>query len=319
MRALPPPVRVVLAALALLGVSVGTVARADEQSDLDKVRATYLAHQYDDAEARLRAMLDPNSGTVHEPALVTQARMYLAAVFLAKGKQDQANVVIERLLVDDPQFEPDPLSFPTQTVDFFIDARARLRDRLNDIAARRARDEAAKKAREEEAKRREIARVAMLEKLATEETVTTLHSRWVGLVPFGTGQFQNGKNSLGWAFLLTESALLLGTGVTVPIYLSELHDRSEAYRNGDDTRAQEYIDRAKVVFYTNLAFVGAFALTSVIGVLEGEANYVPTVVEVKHRSIPVTAPLPPAPPGAAPLVTPSPDGHGAIVGFVGRF
>lgn len=315
------------ALVALLALArAGGVARADEQSDLDKVRASYLAHQYDDAETRLRAMLDPNHGTVREPALVTQARMYLAAVLLAKGKQEQASAILERLLLDDAQFEPDPLSFPTQTIDFFIDTRARLRDRLNEKAAERARFEAALKAHEEEAKRREVARVAMLEKLATEETVTTIHSRWTGLVPFGTGQFQNGKNTLGWVFLGTESALLIGAAITVPLYLTDLQSRSDAYRAGDNFRAQEYIDRAYGVFYANLTFVGLFAATSVVGVLEAEVNYVPSVVEVKHRSIPPVSPplqpppsVLPGPQGAIPLVAPSPDGHGAIVGLVGRF
>jgi hypothetical protein len=151
----------------------------------------------------------------------------------------------------------------------------------------------------------------MLEKMATEETVTTNHSRWVGLVPFGTGQFQNGKTTLGWVFLTMESALLLGAIVTVPIYLVDLQSRSDAYRAGQIVQAQEYIDRANVVFYTNLALNGAFAAASIVGVIEAEVNYVPSVVEVKHRTIPTLSPVP--------LVVPSPDGHGAIFGLTGRF
>jgi predicted negative regulator of RcsB-dependent stress response len=303
-----------LATLCLLAplLLAGGVARADEQGDLEKARAAYLARQYDDAEARLRAMLDPNKGTLHDPTLVTQARMYLAAAVLQKGKRDDANAILERLLLDDPQYEPDPLSFPTETIDLFIDVRTRIRDKLNEAAEERARFEAAAKAREAEKKRAEAARVATLEKMATEETVTTLHSRWVALVPFGTGQFQNGRSTLGWAFLATESALLAGAAITVPIYLVELQNRSDAYRAGDDVEADEYINRAYAVFYTNLAFVGAFAATSVIGVLEAELNYVPSVVEVKHREIP-------PPSQAVPLLTPSADGHGAMVGVFGRF
>ncbi len=166
----------------------------------------------------------------------------------------------------------------------------------------------------------------MLEKLATEETITSLHSRWVGLVPFGTGQFQNGKGTLGWVFLATESSFLLASAITVPIYLVDLQSRSDAYRAGQDTQAQEYINRAYGVFYANLAFAGAFAVTSVIGVIEAEVNYVPSVVDVKHRAIP---PLSPASPlgsgspagaiGAAPFLVPSPDGRGGMVGLLGRF
>jgi hypothetical protein len=297
----------------VLLLAAGGVARADEQSELDKVRAVYIAHQYDDAEKRLRAMLDPMHGTLHDAPLVSQARMYLAAVLLAKAKKEEATSILEKLVIDDPQYEPDPLSFPTEAIDLLIDTRTALRERLNEEADRRARFEAAERARAEEKKRRQAEHVAKLEKLAAEETTTTVHSRWAALVPFGVGQFQNGKNTLGWVFLVTESVALIGTAVTVPIYLSELQGRSKAYFNEDDIEAQEYIDNAYTVFYANLAFAGAFAAASIVGVLEAEANYVPSVVEVKRRAIP------PLSFSAAPLAAPTADGHGMTVGFVGRF
>ena len=101
-------------------------ARADEQSELDKVRASYLSHQYDDAEARLRAMLDPNSGRSGTPRSSRRARMYLAAVLVKgeAGKRTERAPSSSASSLDDPQFEPDPLSFPTKTIDLFIDARA---------------------------------------------------------------------------------------------------------------------------------------------------------------------------------------------------
>ncbi len=53
-----------------------------------------------------------------------RARMFLGAVLFAEPEKDGVDV-FERLLVDDPQFEPDPLSFPTSVVNDFIDIRAR--------------------------------------------------------------------------------------------------------------------------------------------------------------------------------------------------
>src|SRR5437899_12206475 len=82
-------------------VLLGAHAHANEQSDLDKARAAYLARQYDDADARFRVMLDPKNGTLHEPALITQARMYWGAVKLAQGKQDEAVALFEKLLLAD--------------------------------------------------------------------------------------------------------------------------------------------------------------------------------------------------------------------------
>jgi hypothetical protein len=106
---------------------------------------------------------------------------------------------------------------------------------------------------------------------------------------------------------------LVGTAITVPIYLGDLQSRSDAYRAGNDVQAQEYIDRAYTVFYVNLAFAGAFAAASLIGVLEAQVNYVPSVVEVKHRTVPQVSW------SALPLVAPSADGHGASFELMGRF
>ena len=50
----------------------------------------------------------------------------------------------------------------------------------------------------------------MLEKMSSEETVTTVHSRWIALAPFGTGQFQNGKTTLGWVFFALSATFLAG-------------------------------------------------------------------------------------------------------------
>jgi hypothetical protein len=210
---------------------------------------------------------------------------------------------------------PDPLSFPTDAIDFFIDPRARLRDTLNAQAQERAKREAERRAREEEQKRREAARLALLERMASEEKVTSVHSRWIALVPFGAGQFQNGKPGLGWALLTTESVMLAATAITLPIYLIDLQNRSDAYRAGDNFRAQEYIDRANVVRTVNLALVGAFAITAIGGVVQAQLEYVPSVVDLKTR------PIPPISWTARPALTPSVQGYpgGAVVGIGGHF
>jgi hypothetical protein len=309
-RTLSPLASSAVTALAILAVALTTTsARADEQSEVDKVRAAYVAQKYDDAEARLREVLDPKHPALHDPAIVSQARMFLAAVLIAKKHPDQATPVFEKILLDDADFEPDLLSFPTEVIDQFIDTRARLRERLNELALQRARKELERKIREEDEKKREVARVAMLERLAGEEKVTTENSRWLAMVPFGTGQFQNGDRALGWFFLATESACVLGTGVTVPIYLTDLEYRSTAYRDGDSFRANEYISRASTVRTVDLVLAGTFAVTAIAGVIEAQAAFVPEVVEVRKRPIPM----------ALPTISPSADARGALIGVVGHF
>jgi hypothetical protein len=125
------------------------------------------------------------------------------------------------------------------------------------------------------------------------------------------GQFQNGDRVLGWIFLSTETACIAGTAITVPIFLQDLEDRSNAYRAGDLTRTDEYITRANAVRDVNLAFAGAFALVAITGVIEAQANFVPESVELRKRPLPSAWVLP--------TVTPSGDAHGGVLGVVGRF
>jgi hypothetical protein len=298
-------------ALAVAIVVIGAPAHANEQSDLEKARAAYIAHQYVEADARFRAMLDPRSGTLHDPALVTQARMVWGAVKVGQGRPDEAMAIFERLLLTDPGFDPDPLSFPTEVIDLFIDTRAKIRDKINAAAQAAAQAEAARKAREEEERRRERVRVAMLEQMASEERNTERHSRLVAFVPFGAGQFQNGQPGLGWFFLLTEASLVAAGAVTVPIYLIDLQSRSDAFRAGDRTRAQEYIERADAVRTVNLALFGTFVGTAAIGILQANLSFVPESFELHKR------PIPPPSPTLTPTIAPS--ATGLTLGLTARF
>jgi hypothetical protein len=302
--------RLLAALLFLVIAAVPSRARADEQVDLEKVRAAYIGKNYDEAERRLVAILDPTNGA-HDPQVITQARMYLGAVMLAKGKPDQASQVFEKMILDDPTYEPDPLSFPTAAIDLFIDTRARLRERLNAEAQERVKREAERRAKEEEKKRKDAARTALLEKMATEEKVTETHSRWVAMVPFGAGQFQNGERALGWTFLGLESALVIGTLVCYPIYVTDLQYRTEAYNAGDRVRANEYISRANTVRIVDLSLAGAFAFVAAVGVLEAQITFIPQKVEEKKRVVPDVA--------WQPTVAPSSDGRGGVLGVVGSF
>ena len=121
----------------------------------------------------------------------------------------------EQLLLAEPSFEPDPLTFPSDVLDLFFDVRTKIRDRLNAAAEASARREAERRAREETERRRAAERVRLLERLAAEEKTTVRSSRWVASVPFGVGQMQNGDHALGWSLFGVE-ALLVGL-VTVPL------------------------------------------------------------------------------------------------------
>ena len=289
---------------------VGERAHANDQSDLDKGRAAYLGRQYDEAETRFRGILDPKSRQPHDPAFITQARMYLGAVKVAEHKKDEASALFEKLLLTDPGFDPDPLSFPTEVIDLFIDTRARMRDAINAAAQAAVRAEAVRKAREEEERRKERARLVALEKLAGEESVIERHSRLVAFVPFGAGQFQNGQKELGWLFLGSEALAVAVGAATVPIYLGYLQKRSDAARAGENDVAGQYVDRASTVRDVNLAAFGAFAALAVTGIVHANVTFVPTTTEVRKRALP---PHPEITPTVQPVT------QGLVLGMSGRF
>ncbi len=295
----------------------------DEQAEFEKGRNAYRAQKYDEADARFLRMLDPQHGTLHDKVLIKQARMYWAATLLAEHQDEYAKSLFETILTEDHDFEPDPLAFPTEVFNAFIDTRTRLREKLEAIAREQYRRAAERRANEEAARQREAARIKLLEQMASEVEVTEKHSRWVALIPFGVGQFQNGQRGLGWFFLGTEAALVAGGLATVPIYWVDLANVRDTYTPQTSSIAQQYNDRANVVRYVNLSLNGAFAAIAIVGAIQAEAAYVPDPVKVEPRVVPdleapelqsppgppPTAPsLPPVSFGAAPL--PGRDGHG---------
>jgi tetratricopeptide (TPR) repeat protein len=280
-----------------------SVARADGRTDLEKAYSAYMGHKYDDAESRLRALLDPATGTLKDPDTIADARMYLGAVLAAEGKKDEAGKVFEALLVAKPDYEPDPLRVSTEAVDAFYDVRARLRTRLVGIKTEQARVEQEARERVEAERQREAARVAMLEKLAGEEVVRQPGSRWVALLPFGVGQFQNGQDTLGGLLLATEAALVVGSGISAGITLYDAGKASDASRRSDPT-GRQYQQYAQLAATVGNLMTAGFALVAIAGAVQAQIAFVPERIQVRKRPVPGLSLAP-----VAPLVS------GAGVGF----
>ena len=300
-------------ALVVLG---GRAASAQGRVDVEKARAAYLARNYAEADERLRALVDPKTG-LKDVSLLSQARMYLAAVLLAQNKRELGAEVFEKLILEDAAFEPDPLSFPGDVINTFFDVRVQLQERIRQAAQNSARLEAEKRARAEQERRRQEAWLAKVKQLATEEKITVHNSRVVALLPFGAGQFQNREPVLGWMFLVSESALVLGTMITVPLFIY-----ADGRKNGQgadlERKAQIYKDRADTIQTVNLSLVGAFAAVAITGIVQANLAYVPEISETKKRELPPESRL-------TPLVAPVARSEGSfmpqggIVGVGGTF
>lgn len=316
-------------AVALAIVLFAGRSGADEPSELAKGRFAYNARSYDDADAAFRAMLDPKTGTVHDSVLVNEARMYWGATLIAKGRNDEAVQQFEAILAVDPKYEPDPAVFPVQVGYVFIDTRARFQERARQLEEQKAQREKLRKEQEEAAKKAMVERLRYLEKLAAQDTVVEPHSRWIALVPFGAGQFENGQTALGFFFEATEALLLAGELITIPIYLTQLQNSSAAYQQGlaNAPIAQQYLNRANEARITNLVLNGALDLTMIVGVLQAQIAFDPEVQRVRVRphvpatpSAPVHASLPALRFGAAPVFAAEGKSlSGAVIGVNGSF
>jgi hypothetical protein len=338
--------RLLLPALALVAVALGRVTpvyaapppapapaaapsavMVDEQSEFEKGRNAYRAQKYDEADARFLTMLDPQHGTLHDKVLIKQARVYWAATLLALHHEEDASSQIEIILSEDRDYDPDPLAFPTDVVNAFIDTRARLRAKLEAIEREQYRRAAERRAHEEAARQEAAAHLKLVERLASEAEVTEKHSRWVALAP-GFGQFQNGQRDLGVFFLAADSLLLAGEIAAVPVYLADLADANAHYSPYTQSIARQYLDRANAARVVNLALTGALAVAVIAGAIQAEVAYVPEVVKIKPRIVPELAPAPAVSPPPSlsfsftggPLAGPDGRGiRGGTAGVVGSF
>jgi hypothetical protein len=292
--------KLLVAAAILLLVAASGDSSADAQSDLEKAHSAYIAHKYDDAEARLRALLDVKKGLLRDPDSIADARMYLGAVLLAEGKREEAGQVFEQLVLEKPDYQPDPLRIMLDAIDAFIDARTRLRDRLAALQAEQVRKAQEEKARIAAEQARAAARLAMLEKLASTEVVIERHSRWLAMVPFGVGQFQNGQDTLGWVFLSSEVLLAVASISGASIYLYEQLQANDAVLRHDVLEAASYEQRAQFAAIVGDSFGAAFFGVAVVGVVHAQLTFVPERVESRKRDIPPLSLSPFVGPGAGP-------------------
>jgi len=290
--------------VAALVIGGSTVAYADALSDLEKAHSAYVAHKYDEAETRLRALLDARTGPLKDADNVADARMYLGAVLVAQSKRDEALRVFEQLILEKPDYEPDPLRVSLESIDVFLDVRSRLRDKLAAIQAERVRKTQDERAKIEAERQKAAARLAMLERLASEEIVVEKNSRWEALVPFGVGQFQNGQDGLAGIFLTAELALALGSVAGAGLTLYDAGQANEALAR-HDASATAYQQHAQLAAIVGDVFAAGFFLSAAGGIVHAELTFVPERTEVRKRALP--------PLSLSPFVGPT------GVGVAGRF
>jgi hypothetical protein len=299
-----------LAALAIACLSPG-VAFAGEGEELEAARSRVTSGNYQEAEDRLRTMLDGNAPTCPTTAdltakgcrltdieLVQKARGLFAIALVANGKKEEARAPIDDILLQDPYFSDS--GFPQTVSDLIIEERGRRAKDIADVIAKRGADDAKKKALAAEHDKELNDYIRALETQASTQSVQETHSRWVAAIPFGVGQFQNGNIGLGLLFSVTEGLTLTTSIISTGLFLSY---QQQAITK---TRRQEPFDDQPFLILQAVDGVslGLFVALAIGGIAEAEASFKqPPPINTKQ-------PLPPKPKFMVTGVPGVPDANG---------
>jgi hypothetical protein len=267
--------------LALLASALlGSPARANDFDQFQNARVAYESLNYELAADLFQGLLVTAAPSDRRPVVI-EARKYLAAAYLFLGRKPEAEGQLELLLRAAPDYVLDPLAFPDEVGKTFAVVKARLEKERTQTERERARADARERGQQEVEARKERDRLQRLIALASTERVKETRSRWIALLPFGVGQFQNDHNGLGLVLAVSEGALL-AIGATTFFLHESL--RNQVPTDADRGNAQ----LAEAGFrYTNEISFGLLAVLAVTGIVDAQLRFVPS------RSYDQPRPLPP--------------------------
>ncbi|MFO0617178.1 MAG: hypothetical protein U0414_31565 [Polyangiaceae bacterium] len=279
-----------------------STALAAEEQELEAARTRIGAGAYEEAETRLRRMLDPKGELcpaaldltkdgcrLADPENIQQARGYFAIALVANGNKEEAKGPIDDMLRHDPAFVPSLTLYPPDVVDLFIVERKRLADELAKIASDKAAAEAAQRAKEKARKEALDKYIASLEAQAAEETVTEKRSRLIAAIPFGVGQYQNGNAGLGAMFTIAET-LGVGTMFGTLIAAQDLSRQAIEFQNrsldADALDLPTLNQQIEILQGVNIGSLVVFGVFAIAGIAEAEASFKPSVTTTHDRKLP---------------------------------
>lgn len=323
--------------LALLLASAPAVAQ-DVERDVSSLRTDFEYGKYEEVLARAQTRLDQG---VDDPKLLVEIHKLAGVSAFNLGKQSEADRHLSAMLRIDPDYTLDPFVYPPPVIEFHDKLRRSMGPELERIRQVRALEQARRRAAEAEAERvrieEERRRLLSQPRRVTTETIER-RSFFVNLVPFGAGQFQQGRTQLGlwlaslqgamaatsilayWAhefILVTRTLELPGT----------INPGSTKYplevRGIPPERAQEAANWRLIKYISGAAFYGLYAYGVIDALIRHQDTIVTTTtVEVAPDAAPSS--LPPLTPGVPktlqhvapgasvnPFLFPTPGGAGA--------
>jgi len=260
--------------------------RANDFEEFEKARSAYDSQDYARAASLFEALAGGDVPQLTNRSLVLESKKYLGASYLFLGKLSQAEQEFTRLLRMDPGYLLDPLGFPEEVQRLFARVKQQLEAERRASEEERRREELRVQREKTERAERERERWERLTALAEVETVHEVRSRWVALVPFGAGQFQNGHASLGAILAVSEGSLLALSIVTYFLHDS-LRGQTPSPEEIDDARLAESAFR-----YTNQISFALFAVIAITGIIDAQIRFQPSYDYERKRPLPADLTVP---------------------------
>ena len=308
-----PPTQAAPAKPAPSASAEGAVKKADDrlsdEAELARVVGLYEAGKYDECSTEIERLLDPTGRyPLRQVGVVEKARVYWAACLLGGGDADAADAPLRAAIHENPQMKaPDSLVFPQPVVQRFLKVRDSLVNEIRAAEEARIKQAQAEARQREQSLARERARMAALEKLASQETVVVKNRRVLAFVPFGVGQIQNRQETLGYTLMASE--VLLGSlsiaAIAVQSRLAVQAD--ELVRTDGTVKAASYEATQRTWSNVKTLSFWGFAALAVGGVLHAQLEFVPEFRQTRPRKLP---------PELAPTSLPRPTSVSALP-FVG--
>lgn len=271
-------------------------ARATELDQFQNARVAYESLNYELAADLFEGLLGQATPSDRRP-LVLESRKYLGAALLFLGRAAEAEAQYELLVRAEPTYVLDPLTFPAEVNAVFEAVRARLDRERAEAREAAARAEGQKKRTSAADRARKAEQLARLKQLARTERVHRERSRWIALLPFGIGQFQNDHESLGVVLAVAEGTLLAASVASYVLHESLRDDTHPDDDVRDDARLAE-----KGFRYGNHASMILFGVVTAGGILDAQLRFQPGRTQDRRR------PLPPDLEGLTVSLRPTPGG-----------
>jgi tetratricopeptide (TPR) repeat protein len=299
----------------LLVLPLTASAQDAADAEVSAIRSGFEYGKYAEVLERAGARID--RGRLSEEDLAELHRLAGLAAFNLNRMEDAARH-LKALLRLEPDHSLDPFVVPPPAVAYFDELKRTMSVELEFIRQERRlrleRERTEAERREKERLEAETAR-RRAEELAKQVTVRTVEKRnfLVNFVPFGAGQFQQGRSGMGVVFAASEGALAV-TSVLAFFAYESLFETASIQRDdvltgdGKSSVTVRYIPTARAgeADAWRLIKVGAatgFYTIYALGVADALWHHQDQVVDTRIETLPANTPPPAVAPGPPPTST----------------